>query len=157
MDPADLDPAYAWLIAAALLGLAELFVPGVFLIWLAAAAGATGLAVLATGVPFAFQLVLFALFAILAVVLGRRWYVAHPVESSDPKLNDRTARLVGRTVEVVGDIAHGRGRVRVGDRVWDARGPDAAAGTRVRITGADGTCLNVEPLGPAAEIAQAGR
>jgi len=39
---AGIEPQWAWLIAAAVLAVAELIVPGVFLIWLAAAAGITG-------------------------------------------------------------------------------------------------------------------
>jgi hypothetical protein len=39
----------------------------------------------------------------------------------------------------------GSGRVRYGDGEWSARGPDLAVGVRVRITGADGTKLIVEP------------
>ena len=35
------NPEYLWLGLAALLALAELFVPGVFLIWVAAAAAVT--------------------------------------------------------------------------------------------------------------------
>ena len=61
-------------------------------------------------------------------------------------LNDRAARLIGETLVVVEAIEDGRGRVRVGDGAWPARGPDAAAGTRVRVTGADGACLHVEPV-----------
>ncbi|HEV2746657.1 MAG TPA: NfeD family protein [Allosphingosinicella sp.] len=141
-----LDPPWIWLIGAALLGIAELLMPGVFLIWLAAAAAVTGFAALLLGIPLAFQFALFALLAITAVYVGRRWYAANPVASSDPLLNDRTARLVGETVVVVGAIEDGIGRVRVGDSVWNARGPDAAAGARVRVTGSDGACLKVEPV-----------
>jgi membrane protein implicated in regulation of membrane protease activity len=36
--------------------------------------------------------------------------------------------------------------VRVGDGEWPARGPDAPAGACVRITGATGATLRVEPL-----------
>jgi membrane protein implicated in regulation of membrane protease activity len=36
--------------------------------------------------------------------------------------------------------------VKVGDSVWSCRGPDCDEGTTVRITGADGTCLRVEPI-----------
>jgi membrane protein implicated in regulation of membrane protease activity len=140
-----IEPHWVWLSAAALLGIAELLVPGVFLIWLAAAAALTGFAALLFGMPVAFQFALFALLALSATYLGRRWYANNPVESSDPLLNDRTARLVGQTVVVVGAIENGEGRVRVGDGVWAARGPEAPVGTRVRITGAAGTCLTVEP------------
>jgi hypothetical protein len=142
----DIEPHWLWLLAAVLLGIAELIAPGVFLIWLAAAAALTGLATLALGISLPFQLVLFALFSIAAVYGGRRWYLAHPVATSDPLLNDRGARLRGETLTVVSAIENGRGRVRVGDSVWACKGPDAAEGAKVRVTGSDGACLRVEPL-----------
>ena len=142
----DLEPQWAWLLAAIILGIAELIVPGVFLIWLAAAAAATGLVTLAFGIGLPFQFATFALLAIASVYAGRRWYLANPMPSADPMLNDRAARLVGRTVVVVAAIDNGEGRVKVGDSVWSCRGADAPEGARVRITGADGSCLKVEPI-----------
>ena len=142
--PGAIEPHWLWLVGAAVFGIAELLMPGVFLIWLAAAAALTGFAALLLGIPLAFQFAIFALLAIGAVYSGRRWYAAHPVTSSDPMLNDRPARLVGETVLVVGEIRHGHGRVRIGDGVWEARGPDTPAGAMVRVTGAQGTCLTVE-------------
>lgn len=140
-----IEPAWVWLTLAALLGIAEILVPGLFLIWLAAAAALTGFGALLFGPPLAFQLGLFGLIAIAAVLIGRRWYADHPVPSEDPLLNDRVARLLGQTVEVVEPIRNGSGRVRVGDGVWPARGADAPAGATVRVTGAQGACLTVEP------------
>ena len=70
----------------------------------------------------------------------------NPVSSDDPLLNDRAARLIGETVEVVTAIENGEGRVKVGDSVWTARGPDAPAGARVEVVGAQGNCLNVRPV-----------
>src|SRR5690606_18999023 len=96
--------------------------------------------------PLAFQLLLFALFSLGSVYAGRRWYIRHPVESSDPLLNDRAARLIGQTVVVVTAIENGTGRVKIGDSVWNARGPDCEEGARVRVIGSDGSCLNVEPM-----------
>ena len=145
MTLGGLDAHWWWLLAAALLALVELVAPGIFSVWIAAAAALTGVAVLAFDLPFAFQLALFALLSIAAVYSGRRWYERNPVASDDPMLNDRTARLVGQTVTVVSAIRGGEGRVKVGDSVWPARGPDAAEGARVRVTGADGSCLRVEP------------
>jgi inner membrane protein len=54
--------------------------------------------------------------------------------------------MIGETVTVVDSIEGGRGRVKVGDGVWPARGPDAPAGVLVRITGADASVLTVEPV-----------
>ena len=124
--------------------LAELLAPGVFLIWLAAAAALTGLAALLFGIPLPFQLALFTLLAVATTLAGRRWYYDNPVSSSDPLLNDRPARLIGQTVEVVTAIEHGSGRVRVGDSIWAARGEDAEVGARVRVIGAQSNCLQVE-------------
>lgn len=140
-----MEEHYWWLAAAIVLAIAELVVPGAFLIWIAAAAALTGVAALLLGIPLAVQFVLFGLFSVASVYFGRRFY-GNAVESSDPLLNDRAARLIGETLVVVEAIEHGRGRVKVGDGVWPARGPDAEAGTRVKVTGAEGTCLRVEPV-----------
>ena len=142
----DLEPQWIWLLAATALGIAELLVPGVFLIWLAAAAAVTGFVTLIFGIPLAFQFAVFALLSLGMVWYGRRWYHNNPVESSDPLLNDRAARLIGETLVLVSPIENGRGRVRVGDGVWQCKGEDAEQGTKVRVIGAEGACLRVEPI-----------
>jgi membrane protein implicated in regulation of membrane protease activity len=143
---AGLGAHWWWLLAAALLGAFEIFAPGVFLVWIAAAAAVTGITVALLPIPFLAQVGLFALLTIAAVAGGRRHYAANPVASDDPLLNDRAARLIGETVTVETAIDGGEGRVKVGDSVWTARGPDAPAGARVRIVGTQGTCLTVTPL-----------
>lgn len=153
MNLGGIDPEWWWLIGATILGIAELLMPGIFLIWLAAAAAVTGIGAL-LGIPVAFQFGLFALLSIGAVQVGRRWYANHPVPSSDPLLNDRAARLIGETVVVAAAIENGRGRVKVGDSVWSAKGPDVPEGARVRIIGAEGACLIVEPVSPTAITSQ---
>jgi membrane protein implicated in regulation of membrane protease activity len=146
LDPAALDPHWGWLIAGLILGIAEMIVPGVFLIWLGVAAVLTGLATLAFGLPIAAQFIVFALAALLSVYAGRRFLKDNPIETTDPLLNDRAARLIGQTVLVVDPIEGGEGRVKVGDGVWIARGPDTPPGARVRVTRAEGATLFVEPL-----------
>ena len=139
-----LDDHWGWLVLAALLGVGEVLMPGVFLIWVALAAAVTGLIALLLPVSVPVQLLIFALLCLLSVWGGRRWYAANPVDSQDPLLNDRTARLIGEVVLVVEPIEAGRGRVKVGDSVWSCRGPDAPAGSRVRVTGAEASVLQVE-------------
>ena len=144
MNLGGLEPHWVWLLVALVLAIAELIAPGVFLIWIAAAAALTGVAALIFGLPLAFQFAVFALLSIASVYLGRRWYSNNPVESSDPLLNDRAARLVGKSVLVVEAVDEHQGRVRIGDSEWSARGGPALAGQQVRITGIDGNCLKVE-------------
>ena len=141
---AGLAPHWWWVGAGALLGILEILLPGIFLIWIAVAAWITGIIVAVAPMALAWQLVIFVLLAFLTVFAGRQYYARNPVPSADPHLNVRAARLIGRVVTVESAIENGKGRVRVGDSVWNASGPDAPAGASVRIVSADGTCLAVE-------------
>ena len=144
MNGLGLDPGWLWLIGGVVLLIAEVIAPGFFLVFVGAAAMATGLFTVLFGLGPAAQLALFAIYAVIAVMIGRRFYANRTADSTDPLLNDRAARLVGRSVTVVEAVDEQSGRVRVGDSEWSARGGPAAAGTRVRITGVEGNCLTVE-------------
>ena len=140
----DMEPGWWWLIGGVILLIAEIVAPGFFLIFIGAAAIATGLFVLLLDLGLASGLALFALYTVIAVAVGRKVYANKPVNSTDPYLNDRSARLIGRVVTVVEAVDDHGGRVRVGDSEWSARGGPAEPGSRVRITGVDGNCLTVE-------------
>ena len=141
----DISPGALWMIGGILLLAAEILAPGFFLVFVGAAALATGIFALLFGLGLPAQLALFALYALLAVIVGRRFYANAANESSSPLLNNRAAQLVGRVVTVVDPIDGDGGRVRVGDSEWSARGGPGAAGDKVRITGVEGNCLIVEP------------
>ena len=143
----------AWIAVALLLGVAELAAPGLFLVFVAIAAAATGAVTLALpGLPLVVQLLAFALWSAVAVGIGRRWYQRYPVGTADALLNDRSARLLGEIVAVDAPIVGGHGRVRIGDGTWPARGPDLPAGARARITGIAGGIVEVEAIAtPGAE------
>lgn len=139
-------PGLAWLILAAVLAIAELLAPGIFLVFIAAGAAVTGIVtLLVPAFDLVFEVFLFAAASAAAVAIGRRWYRQNPVPSEDPLLNDRVARLIGQVVTVVEPIVSGQGRVKVGDGEWLASGPDAPAGAQVRIIGGRGGSLDVEP------------
>ena len=140
----NLEPGWLWMIGGVLLLIAEIIAPGFFLVFIGAAALATGIFALLFGLGVPAQLALFALYSLIAVMIGRRFYANANTDSSDPLLNDRVARLVGKMVTVVEAVDSHNGRVRVGDSEWNARGGPAAAGERVRVTGVDGNCLTVE-------------
>jgi inner membrane protein len=139
-----LEAHWFWILAGALLGTAEIIVPGFFLIWFAIAAIATGILTFLLPISIAAQIGIFAALAVATVYAGRRWFASNPIVSSDPNLNDRGARLTGEIVTVVEAIEHGSGRVKVGDSIWSARGGNAGVGDKVRVTGADGAVLFVE-------------
>ena len=65
-----------------------------------------------------------------------------------PDLNVRGAQYIGRVAVVADAITGGRGKVRIGDTVWAAAGPDMPAGSSARVTGTENTVLVVEPASP---------
>ena len=133
-----------WLSLGLLLGVAEMVAPGFFLMWLGLAALIVGGLDYFLPITVAYQVAMFAILSVLTVFAGKKFLRENPIETEDAKLNDRGARLTGEIVTVVEAITNGNGRVKVGDSVWSARGVDAAIGSRVRVTGADGAVLLVE-------------
>jgi len=144
MDGLHIEPGWLWLIGGVVLLITEVIAPGFFLIFVGAAAIAAGLFTILFSLGTVAQLALFALYAVLAVMIGRRFYSREIGSSLVPHLNDPAKRLVGKVVTVVSAVDEHNGRVRLGDSEWSARGGPAAVGDRVRITGVDGNCLKVE-------------
>ena len=136
---------WGWWILAAVLAIIELILPGIFFIWLAAAAALVALVMLIVPLPLVGQLAAFAGAALIAVLIGRRWAVRHQ-ESDHPLLNERGLALVGRRVSVADAIVNGRGSVKLGDTIWRAEGPDLPVGATVEIVGSDGSLLRVAPI-----------
>jgi membrane protein implicated in regulation of membrane protease activity len=143
----NLEPHYAWLALGLILAAAEMVAPGVFLIWLAGAALIVGALAWLTPVGVPVQIVVFAVLAVVAVFMGRRYIRNNPIHEADPMMNKRADRLVGESVVVTQAIEGGTGKVKLGDSEWLARGADAPVGTRLKVTGHDGTMLLVEAAG----------
>lgn len=135
---------WAWLIfGAVLLGL-ELLLPGFFLIWFGVAAAIVGVAVLVFDISWAWQLLLFGGLSV-AVLLGagRLWGQG---DDQAAIFTDRARQLIGQQYLLHHPIENGRGVLLVGDSQWSVRGPDCPRGVTVRIVGARGTFLLVEPV-----------
>ena len=133
-----------WLIFGFILMVLELLAPGVFLFWLGLAALLAGLVSFALHPSWQAQLLIFAVFAALAVPVWLRLARGRGASSeSNPFLNRRAAALVGRVFTLEKPIIDGSGTVRIDDTIWRVAGPDAPAGSRVRIVQADGANLTV--------------
>jgi membrane protein implicated in regulation of membrane protease activity len=142
-----LDAHWVWLTFGLVMASLEMLVPGVYLIWLAVAALVTGALTYAFDLSLPVQMIDFVFLSLIIAFSARRFLRDRPIESSDPLMNRRGARLVGQTAQVTQAIAHGTGRVKLGDSEWIAHGPDIAAGEHVRVSGSEGAVLLVEPLG----------
>ena len=142
-----------WFFLGLLLIALETFIPGVHFLWFGLSAivvGCVAFAVSAAGHAELFiwpwQLVTFAAISVASVFWVRGYSRSKDAASDEPMLNVRGAQYTGRTVIVEDAISGGRGKVRVGDTLWPAQGPDAVKGSSVRVTGTNGTVLIVEPV-----------
>jgi inner membrane protein len=133
-----------WLIFGFVLMALELLAPGVFMFWLGLAALLVGLLSFVISPSWQSQLLMFAVFAIAAVPAWRHFASSNSaVSKSNPFLNKRTDALVGRVFTLEKPIIDGTGTVRIDDTIWRVIGPDAPAGSRVKIVQADGASLTV--------------
>lgn len=137
--------AWNWLLLALVLFSLEAIVPGVHFVWFGVAAILVGLLGLSTDFAWQWQLIAFAVLSVATVFVARRYARPDNSPSDTPDLNARGVQYVGRVVTVEEPIRGGRGKVRVADTLWQAEGADAAAGTRVKVTGARDTILVVAP------------
>lgn len=145
----QVDYWHWWVLGLALV-LLEVFSPGVFFVWMGIAAGIVGgLLLLFPDLGWEYQVLAFALLSLATVFLWRAYLKRHPTQSDEPLLNRRGEQYVGRVFTLTVPVVNGIGKIRVDDSTWKIRGPDCPAGTRVRVTGADGVVLliGLEPGG----------
>jgi len=133
-----------WFIAGALLLGIEIFAPGAFMMWFGLAALVVGTVSVFVDWSWQAQFAAFAALAVAAIPLWRR--VSPRVEgpTAHPFLNRRTEAMVGRVFTLDKPIVNAAGTIRIDDTVWRVTGPDAPAGSRVRVKNAEGVQLEVE-------------
>jgi inner membrane protein len=140
-----IQSGWLWLILGALLAIAEIAIaPGVFLIFIAAAAAVTGVITLFLDIGPAVQFVLFGVFSVISEYSGRYFYARQGHVGAMPDLNNRSAQMVGQIVMVTQSTNAGAGRVRVGDSEWPARGAELPTGAKARIVEVVGGYVHVE-------------
>lgn len=134
-----------WILAAIFAGI-EILAPGVFFIWLGAAAALTGLiALVVPSLGWEIEALIFAVLAVVTVVYWRN-RIKKGAGANDPAatLNRRGEQMIGRTAVLAEPIQNGRGKAKIDDTMWRVEGGDLPAGTQVKVTGVDGAILKVE-------------
>ena len=134
-----------WWVAGVALVVAEVFAPGFILFWLGVSAGVVGLVLLLfPAMAWEYQWLIFAVVAVAAIFAWRAYARKHPAETDHPSLNRRGRQYIGRHFTLDQPIVNGVGMLKVDDTRWKIEGDDLPAGTRITVTGVDGTVLKVE-------------
>lgn len=140
-----LEPWQYWFAFAFILLIAELATGATtYLLWPAAAAGATALIALFGFTNWIAEVAIFAVLLIVFTWAGRPLVEAMKRERAAINLNERSASLIGARA-VVANFANGVGHVQVQDTVWRATSDEALeAGQSVIVDSVDGATLKVK-------------
>ena len=135
-------PALGWLAVATIAAILEVSLPH-FGSAFVSAGGIAGAAAAYLGYGLEAQFAAFVIVLTVSIAVLRTRILER---IGGPGVPSRTAPLIGRHGVVTHDVdpAIGTGRVNVGGEDWAARsGEPIAAGTKVRVVGADGIVLEV--------------
>lgn len=138
-----------WAVLGLILVIFEVFAPGVFFLWLGLGAFLTGTVMMVfPSMGWELQLVLFAVFGVTAVIVGRRFYDPSKAEPTDhPHLSERDSAQIGKVFTLIKPMTDGVGKIKFGDSEWRVTGNgDLPKGAKVRVTGLEGASFAVEPV-----------
>ena len=140
---------WSWLIFGVILMVAELFLPGVFIVWIGLASVISGIIFcIFSDLTLSYQLLIFAILSVMSVVLG--WYVYGQVLTKSSRkdyktLNNGAQSFIGNEYTLLEDVVNNRSKVKVGDTVWLVQAnDDLKQGTKVVVEGVDGVILRVK-------------
>ena len=134
-----------WWIFAAVLIILEMFAPGAFFLWLGIAAGVVGFAVFVLPtMAWEFQLLLFSIFSVISIFIWRKYFRVRAADTDQPSLNRRGEQYIGRVFTLEHALVNGIGKINVDDSTWKIEGEDCEAGSKIKVTGVEGTILRVE-------------
>ena len=134
-----------WLILGFVLLIAEIAMPGVFLLWWGLAAiVVAGIMKLFPALPLSVLVVIYAIIAIiLSVIWWRYQHRQDQADQSQSVLNQRDHAMIGARGKVLEMAENGIGRGAFGDTTWRIKGHGLSVNDLIEVTGVNSITLNV--------------
>ena len=131
-----------WLILGIGLIIIELFLWTVFLLWVGSSAITSGVIYfLFPNISGLMQLLIFAVIAIAATSLAKKYY---PVKTVDEQLHNKAKSHIGKECTIE-SIENGVTKVKIGKSLWFAKGSNLSTGQTVKIIDVESSTFIVEP------------
>jgi inner membrane protein len=144
MEYLDQIEFWHWWVAAVALIVIEALAPGAIFLWLGVSAAVVGVVLLlAPDLTWEYQVLIFAVLSVGAVVGWRIFHKSHPTKTDLPTLNRRGEQYIGRKLTLDEAIVNNVGKVKLDDTSWKVEGNDLPAGARIEVVGVDGVVLKV--------------
>jgi len=139
------EPAMVWFLIGLVLIVSEFAVPGLVIIFFGLGAWAAALALLALDMSLFFQILIFLVVSITALLVLRKRFMA--VAEQTPDLTDE---FIGKTAAVEERVVKGAyGKVKFKGALWKAETESDQViekGTLVKIVGYESIIFRVEPV-----------
>ena len=130
-----------WLILGIGLIIIELFLWTVFLLWVGSSAITSGVIYfLFPNISGLMQLLIFAVIAIAATSLAKKYY---PVKTVDEQLHNKAKSHIGKKCTIE-SIENGVTKVKIGKSLWFAKGSNLCTGQTVKIIDVESSTFIVE-------------
>lgn len=138
-----------WFIFGVALIVLEVFAPGVIFLWIGLSALLVGaIAWVVPAMGWEYQILLFAVFSVVATVIAWKYLRKRPIATTAPHLNEPGAEHIGKVYTLTTPIQGGVGQARVGDGLWRVKcDEELGEGARVRVVSVDGASLRVTAEG----------
>lgn len=134
-----------WFTVGIILIILEMLLPGMFLMWFGVSALLVGVITLIITMSMNAELILFAITSVLSVItviLIMRKVSPNTQSTVTQNLNQaRGSELIGMTFTLDSKVTNHEGKINIGDTAWLIKGPDAEAGTHIKITHVENNTL----------------
>ena len=139
------DNFWYWWIAGLAMIILSIFTPTPIFLWWGVVAVVMGfLAWFLPAFNWAVELVIFAIMAVVAVIIREQMRQDHTLISANPFLNQPVKRHMGRTLILTAPIINGTGRIKIEGISWRIQGENMPNGAKIKVVSAVGATLLVE-------------
>ena len=146
MDLISTLSAWHWLIFGVILIGLESLAPIAYLMWFGCAAIFQGILTYVFSIDPMTQIIFYTVLCVSVTVLGRRFVPINIKRSDQKNMNRRQDSMIGKKITLTNAIVNGHTQVKIGDSVWNAKGPDAPIGAHMIVVAVDGVKLILEPI-----------
>lgn len=144
MDLISNISAWHWLIFGVVLIGLESLAPIAYLMWFGCAAVIQGFITYVFSIDPMTQVMLYTMLSVVVTIFGRRFVPINIKQSDQKNMNRRQDGMIGRKITLTNPIIDGHAQVKVGDSVWNAKGPDSPTGSHMVVVAVEGVKLILE-------------
>jgi membrane protein implicated in regulation of membrane protease activity len=142
-----MDIYWYWFIAGICLIILETVAPVAYFLWFGISAILTGAIQYLKPFDLITQTFIFSMFVLITTIAGRRLMrVANFGGKINTSINKKAFQLIGQEITLFVPIENGCAQVKIGETLWNIKGPDLPKGKMVKIIEMNNNQLIVEEV-----------